>query len=544
MSVDSVPLPIAEATATQTQTVIPEGLDADVEDDADDVRIPASAAAVLAPMASPRVGSDEEVLFDGEPVAQPLFEAERESLEPTPLDRRVGRAARMFWLWFAATSSLVSVGVGALLFAFGLSLRQMIVAALIGVALSFLPLGLGTLAGKWSGQPTMVVSRATFGIKGNVVPAVLALITRLFWGAVLLWLVATAVSSLFTSLGVLVDPLVPTAGALLVAVAIAAVIAYFGYAFVARVQLIVTIASAVLIIGMVAVTWRSVHFGVALAQPDAVWLKVVTGAVLVFSYLGLAWANSSAELARYQRPGASGAASMLWATFGAALPPFLLISYGGLLAASQPGLAADLAHNPVRAFTQLGLPVWYPVPLLLAVVVSLVSAIVLNIYSGGFSLQALGVRLERRWSVLAVAAGIAVVGAVLLTVVPDFTGVLGLPTTLAVPVAAWAGLFASEMMIRTRRFHPESLLRSGGVYPDWRWLNLIMLVVATVIGLGLVRSSMPWLQWEGFLYRLIAVNPDGDLGMSNIGVLVALGLGLVTPLVAGIPAVRRQENAE
>ena len=160
---------------------------------------------------------------------------------------------------------------------------------------------------------------------------------------------------------------------------------------------------------------------------------------------------------------------MLWATFGAALPPFVLISYGGLLAASQPGLAADLAHDPVRAFTQLGLPVWYPVPLLLAVVVSLVSAIVLNIYSGGFSLQALGVRLRRRWSVLAVAAGIAVVGAVLLTVVPDFTGVLGLPTTLAVPVAAWAGLFASEMMIRTRRFHPESLLRSGGVYPDWRW---------------------------------------------------------------------------
>ena len=39
----------------------------------------------------------------------------------------------------------------------------------------------------------MVVSRATFGVQGNVVPAVLALLTRLFWGAVLLWLVATAV---------------------------------------------------------------------------------------------------------------------------------------------------------------------------------------------------------------------------------------------------------------------------------------------------------------------------------------------------------------
>ena len=51
-----------------------------------------------------------------------------------------------------------------------MSLRQAIVAILAGVALSFLPLGLGTLAGKWSGQPTMVVSRATFGHVGNILP--------------------------------------------------------------------------------------------------------------------------------------------------------------------------------------------------------------------------------------------------------------------------------------------------------------------------------------------------------------------------------------
>ena len=540
LSVDSVPLPVIEDASTQAQAIPPGGIDADVEDDADDVRIPP--AAVLAPLASPRVGAEEEVLFDSEPVAQPVFRVETVSLEPTALDQRVGRAARMFWLWFGATSSLVSVGVGALLFALGLSLRQMIVATLVGVALSFLPLGLGTLAGKWSGLPTMVVSRATFGLKGNIIPALLALVTRLFWGAVLLWLTATAVGSLFTALGLTGNPILPTAVALVGAIAIAAAIAYFGYALVARVQLIVTIASTVLIVGMIAVTWSSVNVSVALGRPDAVWLRVVSGAVLVFSYLGLAWANSSSELARYQRPSSSGAASMLWATFGAALPPFVLISYGGLIAASNPGLASDLAHNPVKAFTQLGLPSWYPVPLLLAVVVSLVSAIVLNIYSGGFTLQSIGVTLARRWSVLVVAAGIAVVGVILLTAVPDFVGVLGLPTTLAVPVAAWAGLFSSDMMIRTRRFHPESLLRSGGVYPDWHWINLTMLVVASVVGLGLVRSGVSWLHWEGFLYPLIGVNPNGDLGTSNIGVLVALGLGLLTPLVSGIPAVRRQEG--
>ncbi|MFP3381424.1 cytosine permease, partial [Bacillus sp. SIMBA_069] len=81
------------------------------------------------------------------------------------------------------TSSLISIGVGATLFVLGLNLRQLLVATLVGVALSFLPLGVGTLAGKWSGQPTLVVSRASFGIRGNIVPTVLALVVKLFWGS-------------------------------------------------------------------------------------------------------------------------------------------------------------------------------------------------------------------------------------------------------------------------------------------------------------------------------------------------------------------------
>jgi purine-cytosine permease-like protein len=390
----------------------------------------------------------------------------------------------------------------------------------------------------------MVISRATFGMRGNVLPTALALLTRLFWGAVMLWLAGAAVGSLFTSQGWATDAVLPTTAGLVVTIGVALAVAYFGYSLVARVQLILTITSAVLIIVMIAATWNSVDVGVALAVPDAVWLRTVTGAVLVFSYLGLAWANSSAEVARYQRPGSSGAAAMLWATFGAALPPFVLISYGGLLAASNSALANDLATDPVNAFARLGLPAWYPIPLLLAVTLSLISGLVLTIYSGGFTLEALGVRLRRRWSTVAVGGAIALVGILLATTVSDLASVLrGAPITLAVPVAAWAGIFSAEMMLRTRRFHQPSLVKRGGVYPDWRWSNLAMLVVATVIGLGLVGSDLPWLSWQGYLFPLIGVSPQSDLALSNIGVVVALGLGILTPIVSGVPGVRRQERA-
>ena len=62
------------------------------------------------------------------PAPPPPFVPETADLEPTPLEQRAGRASRLFWLWFAGTSSLISVGAGATLFLLGLSLRQLLVA--------------------------------------------------------------------------------------------------------------------------------------------------------------------------------------------------------------------------------------------------------------------------------------------------------------------------------------------------------------------------------------------------------------------------------
>src|SRR5690606_36515805 len=129
------------------------------------------------------------------------FRIELAGLEPTPLEQRVGRSARLFWIWFAAHSSIISVALGAVIFSLGVSLRQAVIATLVGVCISSLPLGIGSLAGKRSGQPTMVVSRATFGLIGNILPALISLVTRVFWGAALLWLLALGVAAINESTG-------------------------------------------------------------------------------------------------------------------------------------------------------------------------------------------------------------------------------------------------------------------------------------------------------------------------------------------------------
>ncbi|MBC7404013.1 MAG: cytosine permease [Microbacteriaceae bacterium] len=472
-----------------------------------------------------------------------LFVVEASGSLPTTLDQRVGRASRLFWLWFAANSSVISLAFGAAIFSLGMSLRQAVVAIFIGVAISFLPLGLGTLAGKWSGQPVMVVSRATFGHLGNILPAIIALISRLFWGAVLLWVIAAATARILVRAG-LAGPLTELQLMVIVMAVtflVALIVAFFGYALFARIQLVLGILSAALIIALVVITWPAVDISTALTVADGPVILVVTGVVLVFSFVGLVWANSSADLARYQRPSSSGGASMLLASFGMTLPAFLLIGYGALLAASSTSTAKGLNSSPIDTIAAL-LPGSFPVPLIAATALSLLSGVILSIYSGGFALGALGVKTTRSWATVIVGVLVFAVAIALGFTVDNVVVVFrDLATTLAVPVAAWAGIFSAEMILRRRRFDTRSLLARGGIYRDVNWLNFSMLVVASVIGLGFTSASVPGLGWEGYLFTAVGVPLASPLGSTDLGVLVSLALGLLTPLVAGISTIHRQE---
>lgn len=509
----------------------------------------AGIADVLAPPSEPiavqRVADDDPLLAAQARHVPRAREFEATGVEPTPLDRRAGRSVRLFWLWFAPNASVVSIAVGAILAASGMSLRQAVVAALTGVAVSWIPLGFGTLAGKWTGQPVMVVSRAVFGHLGNLAPAALALITRVFWGGALLWLFAASAAHIVEIAGV--DPglgiEVWTFFGILVGVIVVAAIAVGGYGLLALVQLISTVVAAILIVGLIVLTSPRLDFATALSMGDGSWILAVPGAVLVFSVVGLAWAQSSGDMARYQRPEGWGGSSMVMSSLGATVPAFALIAWGALLAASDPAVGAALATDPVGALAAL-LPLWYPIPLLLAVGVGLLSAATLATYSAGFALQSLGVRLPRTAAAGLAVALVALAAAVLAFLSEEPAQLLfDLVIVIAVPVSAWVGILAAEMMFRSTRLDASSLLERGRHYPDLRVGNVAILLGATAIGWGLTSAEISWLSWQGFLFALAGVPADDLWATSNVGVFVALGLGLIATLATALPAVRRQERS-
>ena len=114
---------------------------------------------------------------------------------------RTGKASSLFWPWCGANVSLLALSYGSFFLGFGISFWQATAAAFIGTILSFLLVGFSSLAGKRSNAPTMVLSRAAFGIKGNIVPGLLSYLVFVGWETVLVSLATLATGTILVRLG-------------------------------------------------------------------------------------------------------------------------------------------------------------------------------------------------------------------------------------------------------------------------------------------------------------------------------------------------------
>jgi hypothetical protein len=115
----------------------------------------------------------------------------------------------------------------------------------------------------------------------------------------------------------------------------------------------------------------------------------------------------------------------------------------------------------------------------------------------------------------------------------------GYSLTLSVPIGAWAGVFVSDVLIRRIAYHEVSLTRSYGFYKPFNWVNLGGWLIAVAIGFGLIQASPQEFFWQGYLLDLSA-NP-GFWAASSFGVVIAFAVGLLLPVIAGIPRIKKQE---
>ena len=96
---------------------------------------------------------------------------ETRGIEPVPENECNGNPLQLFWVWFAANISILGLPLGATLVAFHqLAIWQVILVALIGAAGSFAVVGVISIAGRRGRAPSLTLSRAIFGVRGNIGP--------------------------------------------------------------------------------------------------------------------------------------------------------------------------------------------------------------------------------------------------------------------------------------------------------------------------------------------------------------------------------------
>src|SRR3954452_6028099 len=134
-------------------------------------------------------------------VASPGLGIEANGINVIDESERKGVPAQLFWPWCASNVSVLAVSYGSFVLGFGLSLTQAIVASVVGAVLSFLLVGLVSIAGKRGSAPTLVLSRAAFGRFGNTVPGVVSYLLLVGWETVLVSLATLATATVFGRLG-------------------------------------------------------------------------------------------------------------------------------------------------------------------------------------------------------------------------------------------------------------------------------------------------------------------------------------------------------
>ena len=455
--------------------------------------------------------------------------------------QRAGKARSLFWPWAGANVSLLALSYGAFFLGFGISFRQATIAAFVGTIGSFLLVGISSLAGKRSNAPTMVLSRASFGVKGSILPGALSYLIFVGWETVLVSLATLATGTVFARVGGIDNNIALILG-FVVAVSLTVIGGVLGFSVIMRLQKFLTITTIAMTLVYIILTADNLNWDAINMIPDGSFQSFIGAVIFGITGIGLGWVNAAADYSRYLPRTVSSKAVVGWTVLGASIVPIVLVIYGAALSASSKDLSEAIAMDPIGALTTL-LPTWFLIPFALVAILGLVGGAILDLYSSGLALVSIGVPIKRHKAAI-IDAAIMLVGAIYIVWIADnfFYPFQGFLITLGVPVAVWSSIFVADVVMRKKAYSQADLFDPKGVYGSVNKGSIALMFVGSIIGWGFVTNTFaPWLEWQGYLLGLIG-GKDGAWAYSNIGVIFALIFGFAGHLLLSYRKIRAQES--
>ena len=454
---------------------------------------------------------------------------------------RQGKASSLFWPWCGANVSLLALSYGSFFLGFGISFWQATAAAILGTVLSFLLVGVSSLAGKKSNGPTMVLSRATFGVKGAIIPGFLSYLLFVGWEIVLISLATLATGTVFIRLGNLDHNTAMVIG-FVIAVGLTVSAGVLGFAVIMRIQRVLTIVTIVMTGVYISLTLSKVDWNVISALPSGSTQGFIGAIIFGATGIGLGWVNAAADYSRYLPRTTSSKAVIGWTVFGASVVPIILVIYGAALSASNKDLSEAIASDPIGALTTI-LPSWYLIIFALVAILGLVGGAILNLYSSGLTLISIGLPVKRHVAA-SIDAVLMLLGAIYFVWIADdfFFPFQGFLITLGVPIAVWSAIFVTDVLLR-KSYHEADLYKVNGRYGSWNMGSISVMATGTFVGWGFVTNSFAsWLSWQGYFLGVIG-GKEGAWAYANLGIFFALLIGFIGYYLVARSSIKKQENA-
>lgn len=452
-------------------------------------------------------------------------------VNPVPDSERYGTPAGLFPIWFSWNISIFGITLGIYVLGLGLSVWQAMLAGVIGYFVSCALVGILAVGSVRTGLPTLVQSRFAFGYHGNKIPTFFGYVANMGWKVTMLSMASTTLADLMCHLVPVLAQVdgSPTSacvfGSFIVVIVLTMTGAVWGYQLIMKIEKAIAWITGLFTLVYLFFFIPQIDFSVLGDRPSAGIVEFLGAVVLSMTMVGLGFLNYGGDYSRYLPRNTRAGGVIFWTMTGIALPVSVLLILGVMLSAGNPELLAKASHEPIAALTGI-LPFWFYVPFSIVIIVSLISAGMTGVYSSGLALLAMGVPLSRAATTV-VNAVIITLGAFYLLFISDsfvstFQSFLA---AISVIMGSWGAIEMVDMLRQKRlNWDVRMAFDYGEGGRSGRWTALLSLAVATIIGLGTITSSDP------YIARIVSfLLPSG----AETSVFAKANIGLVVAMIAG-----------
>ncbi|HET9702514.1 MAG TPA: NCS1 family nucleobase:cation symporter-1 [Vicinamibacterales bacterium] len=427
-----------------------------------------------------------------------------DDIAPTRVDQRTWNTWHIAALWVGMSICVPTYTLGGVLTAyFGLSVSEALWAIFLANVIILVPLTLNAFAGTKYGIPFPVVLRASFGIVGSNVPALIRAIVACGWfgvqtmfGGIAVHLLLSALFDGWAALGSRGE-----------------VLGFFLF-WVANVWVVIRGADSIKVlealaaplllavgIGLIAWAWPKASVAELLAAPPT---RPAGEPFFPYFFSGLTamvgfWATLSLNIPDFSRYARSQKSQVLGQAIGLPVTMFLFAGLGVLMTSASTELIGETVADPINLIGRIDSTFWVVVSMFMIILATISTNTAANIVSPTNDFQNVAPKFvdQTRGVLLTGLIGILLMAWEL----AKKMGWLDSDVSLESLYSNWllgyssllgpiAGIMVVDyFLIKKQRYVLTDLYRNGGVYPAWNGCGFIAFLVPVALTLVAITSG-------------------------------------------------------